>query len=96
MYLLWTQKTMKRRIDKAFKSNTKAVFGETLANPALLAVLDIEKFAKIAHKHHVPFIVDNTFSHSGIMPSHLNMGQILSYILLLNIWMDMRFSAAVL
>ncbi|MDD3219826.1 MAG: O-acetylhomoserine aminocarboxypropyltransferase/cysteine synthase [Lachnospiraceae bacterium] len=48
-------------LDKAFKSNTKAVFGETLANPAL-AVLDIEKFAKIAHKHHVPFIVDNTFA----------------------------------
>lgn len=48
-------------IQKAFKSNTKAVFGETLANPAL-AVLDIEKFAKIAHKNNVPFIVDNTFA----------------------------------
>ena len=47
-------------IDKAFKENTKAVFGETLANPAL-TVLDIEKFAKIAHKHGVPLIVDNTF-----------------------------------
>ena len=48
-------------INKAFKPNTKAVFGETLANPAL-AVLDIEKFAKIAHAHGVPLIVDNTFA----------------------------------
>ncbi|MDK2807321.1 MAG: O-acetylhomoserine (thiol)-lyase [Clostridiales bacterium] len=48
-------------IQKAFKENTKAVFGETLANPAL-AVLDIEKFARIAHKNQVPFLVDNTFA----------------------------------
>lgn len=48
-------------IDKAFKPNTKAVFGETIANPAL-TVLDIERFAKIAHKHNVPLIVDNTFA----------------------------------
>ncbi len=48
-------------IEKAFKPNTKAVFGETIANPAL-TVLDIEKFAKIAHKHNVPLIVDNTFA----------------------------------
>ncbi len=47
-------------IQKAFKPNTKAVFGETIANPAL-TVLDIEKFAKIAHKNNVPLIVDNTF-----------------------------------
>ncbi len=47
-------------IQKAFKENTKVVFGETLANPAL-AVLDIEKFAKIAHKNNVPLIIDNTF-----------------------------------
>ena len=47
-------------IDKLVKSNTKAVFGETLANPAL-TVFDIEKWAKIAHKHHLPLIVDNTF-----------------------------------
>ena len=47
-------------LDKAFKENTKAVFGETIANPAL-TVLDIEKFAKVAHKHGVPLIVDNTF-----------------------------------
>ncbi len=48
-------------IDQAFKPNTKAVFGETIANPAL-TVFDIERFAKIAHKHHVPLIVDNTFA----------------------------------
>lgn len=48
-------------IQKAFKPNTRAVFGETLANPAL-TVLDIEKFARIAHKNGVPLIVDNTFA----------------------------------
>ncbi|MCI5970458.1 MAG: O-acetylhomoserine aminocarboxypropyltransferase/cysteine synthase [Oscillospiraceae bacterium] len=48
-------------INKAFKENTKAVFGETIANPAL-SVLDIEKFARIAHSHKVPLIVDNTFA----------------------------------
>lgn len=48
-------------LQKAFKPNTKAVFGETLANPAL-TVLDIEKFAKFAHKNNVPLIVDNTFA----------------------------------
>lgn len=47
-------------IKAAFKPNTKAVFGETLANPAL-TVLDIEKFAKIAHENDVPLIIDNTF-----------------------------------
>ena len=47
-------------IQKAFKPNTKAVFGETLANPAL-SVFDIEKFAKIAHANGVPLIIDNTF-----------------------------------
>ncbi|MEF9916206.1 MAG: PLP-dependent transferase [Lachnospiraceae bacterium] len=47
-------------IHAAFKDNTKAVFGETIANPALV-ILDIEKFAKIAHEHGVPLIVDNTF-----------------------------------
>ncbi len=45
----------------AFKSNTKAMFGETIANPAL-TVLDIEKFAKVAHANGVPLIVDNTFA----------------------------------
>ena len=47
-------------LDAAFRPNTKAVFGETIANPAL-TVLDIEKFAKAAHAHGVPLIVDNTF-----------------------------------
>ena len=45
----------------AFKPNTKAVFGETIANPAL-TVLDIEKFARVAHEHGVPLIIDNTFA----------------------------------
>ena len=47
-------------LNAAFKDNTKAVFGESIANPAL-TVLDIEKFAKAAHTHGVPLIVDNTF-----------------------------------
>ena len=47
-------------LDAAFRSNTKAVFGETIANPAL-TVLDIQKFADAAHAHGVPLIVDNTF-----------------------------------
>ena len=47
-------------LEAAFQENTKAVFGETLANPALV-VLDIERFAKSAHDHGVPLIVDNTF-----------------------------------
>lgn len=48
-------------IEKAIRPNTKAVFGETLANPAL-SVLDIEKFARVAHRHGIPLIVDNTFA----------------------------------
>ena len=48
-------------LENAFKPNTKAVFGETIANPAL-TVLDIEKFAKSAHAHGVPLIIDNTFA----------------------------------
>ena len=48
-------------LNRAFKPNTKAVFGETIANP-VLTVLDIEKFAKAAHAHGVPLIVDNTFA----------------------------------
>lgn len=48
-------------LNKAFKPNTKAVFGETLSNPSL-AVLDIEKFAGVAHAHNVPLIIDNTFA----------------------------------
>ena len=48
-------------LNAAFRPNTKAMFGETIANPAL-TVLDIELFAKVAHAHGVPFIVDNTFA----------------------------------
>ena len=48
-------------IHKAFKPNTKAVFGESIANPSI-TVLDIEKFAKVAHEHGVPLLVDNTFA----------------------------------
>ena len=47
-------------LNAAFKENTRAMFGETIANPAL-TVLDIEKFAKAAHAHGVPLVVDNTF-----------------------------------
>ena len=48
-------------IEKAFRPNTKALFGETISNPSV-NVLDIEKFADIAHKHGVPLIIDNTFA----------------------------------
>ena len=48
-------------LEAAFRPNTKAVFGETIANPALI-VLDIERFAKAAHAHGVPLIIDNTFA----------------------------------
>ena len=51
----------KEELDAAFRPNTKAVFGETVANPAL-TVLDFEKFANAAHSHGVPLIVDNTFA----------------------------------
>lgn len=47
-------------LNAAFKDNTRAMFGETIANPAL-TVLDIEKFAKVAHAHGVPLVIDNTF-----------------------------------
>lgn len=51
----------REELDAAFRPNTKAVFGETVANPAL-TVLDFEKFANAAHSHGVPLIVDNTFA----------------------------------
>lgn len=51
----------KEELDAAFKENTKAVFGETIANPAL-TVLDIEMWANAAHEHGVPLIIDNTFA----------------------------------
>ncbi|MBP3262512.1 O-acetylhomoserine aminocarboxypropyltransferase/cysteine synthase family protein [Pseudobutyrivibrio sp.] len=53
-------KASEEELNAAFKDNTRAVFGETIANPAL-TVLDIEKFAKVAHAHGVPLVVDNTF-----------------------------------
>lgn len=55
------QNMSEEEIDKLFKPNTKAVFGETITNPTV-NIFDIEKFAKIAHKHGVPLIVDNTFA----------------------------------
>lgn len=59
---IWADpKATPEELDKLFKPNTKAVFGETIANPAL-TVFDIEKFAKAAHAHGVPLIVDNTFA----------------------------------
>ena len=53
-------KATEEELNAAFQDNTRAMFGETIANPAL-TVLDIEKFAKVAHQHGVPLIVDNTF-----------------------------------
>lgn len=55
-------------LNAAFQENTKAMFGETISNPSL-AVLDFEKFAKVAHAHGVPFIVDNTFATPINLPS---------------------------
>ena len=49
-------------ISAAFRPNTKALFGETIVQPGAWSVLDIEKFARIAHSHGVPLIVDNTFA----------------------------------
>ena len=54
------QEASEEEISKAFRPNTKLLFGETIANPGV-EVLDIEKFARIAHKHGVPLIIDNTF-----------------------------------
>ena len=54
-----SQEATEEEIDKAFRPNTKALFGETISNPGC-KVLDIEKFARIAHTHGVPLIVDNT------------------------------------
>ncbi len=55
------QEAPAEEIEKAFRPNTKAVFGETISNPGC-KILDIEKFAKLAHKHGVPLIIDNTFA----------------------------------
>ena len=55
------QDASEEEISKAFRPNTKLLFGETISNPGVM-VLDIEKFARIAHSHGVPLIVDNTFA----------------------------------
>lgn len=55
------QNLPEEELEKAFKPNTRAVFGETITNPTV-SVLDIEKFARLAHSHGVPLIVDNTFA----------------------------------
>ena len=55
------QNLPEEELEKYFRPNTKAVFGETITNPTV-GVLDIEKFARLAHKHGVPLIVDNTFA----------------------------------
>lgn len=55
------QNMSEEELAKAFKPNTRAMFGETITNPTV-SVLDIEKFARVAHAHHVPLIVDNTFA----------------------------------
>ncbi len=55
-----SQEASEEEIEKAFRPNTKALFGETISNPGC-QILDIEKFARIAHRHGVPLIVDNTF-----------------------------------
>ena len=55
------QDSTEEEIQKAFRPNTKVLFGETIANPKI-SILDIEKFARIAHKNNVPLIVDNSFA----------------------------------
>jgi len=55
------QDSSEEELQKAFKPNTKALFGESIANPKI-SILDIEKFARVAHKNGVPLIVDNTFA----------------------------------
>ena len=55
------QDASEEEISKAFRPNTKAMFGEMISNPGVM-VLDVEKFARIAHNHGVPLIVDNTFA----------------------------------
>ncbi|HEY5583764.1 MAG TPA: O-acetylhomoserine aminocarboxypropyltransferase/cysteine synthase family protein [Ruminiclostridium sp.] len=55
------QDSSDEEIQKAFQKNTKALFGETIANPKI-SILDVDKFVRIAHKNNVPLIVDNTFA----------------------------------
>ena len=81
-------------INAAFKDNTKAVFGETIANPAL-NVFDIEKWANCAHAHGVPLIVDNTFA-TPILCRPIEWAQISLYTPPLSIWTVMQFRSAAL
>ena len=60
-FILVDPDASEEELAKAFRPNTKAVFAETISNPALV-VLDIEKFARLAHSHGVPLIIDNTFA----------------------------------
>ncbi len=55
------QKDSNDKIEAKIRDNTKAIFGETIANPAL-TVFDIERFAQIAHRHNIPLVIDNTFA----------------------------------
>lgn len=80
-------------ISAAFRPNTKALFGETIANPAL-TVLDIEKFAKVAHEHGVPLIVDNTFP-TPVNCRPIEWGADIVTHSTTNIWMDMALLWAV-
>lgn len=75
-------------LEAAFRENTKAVFGESIANPALV-VLDFQKFASAAHRHGVPFIVDNTFA-TPINCRPFEWGADIVTHSTQNIWMAMR------
>lgn len=75
-------------LEAAFRENTKAVFGESIANPALV-VLDFQKFASAAHRHGVPFIVDNTFA-TPINCRPFEWGADIVTHSTTNIWMAMR------
>ena len=79
-------------LDAAFRPNTKAMYGETIANPAL-TVLDIEKFAAAAHRHGVPLILDNTFA-TPINCRPFEWGRISSSTPPQNIWTDTRAHSA--
>ncbi len=81
-------------IQKLFKPNTKAVFGETLANPAL-TVFDIEKWANIAHRNNVPLIVDNTFA-TPVLCRPFEWAQTSSSTPPPNTWTATRYRAAAL
>lgn len=80
------------RAYRAVKDNTKAVFGETLANPAL-AVLDIEKLARVAHKQYSTYHRQH-ISYANALQTLLNLVQTSLFTLLQNIWTVMYKSAA--